>query len=109
MKETITADQTAMLSAFGVEPHGDVQEWGNYTLAQLLDFLPKKISEGEHSYQLRIRFDEGPCEGGPVVDYSDWLGGEETLGGWWYPELVDSLYEAIKWCIKNNYIIPRRK
>ena len=110
MKTQLTAGQSAKLIELGVSrskanglwlPH--VTEVQPYTLADILDILPKEINA--FGIPARLQMYNHPAEYW-IVSYVTYDGGTLTYHN---PcsaekELIDALYSLLVWCLEKGYV-----
>lgn len=118
METTLTPEQSATLIAKGIsadkaseikEYDDAVSQWTHrgapiFTLADLLELLPKKINEGNYYLDLSYGFGDwtasyilwNDCDEGTYI--------RDTQGEKTEKELVDALYELLLWAIDNGHI-----
>lgn len=79
-----------------------------FTLQDILDLLPVSIKDGDRIYELRIK---RMIFGGEKVMYSV-LYEEQYSIDWYimysYPNLLDSAYEMLCWCIEQGYVETKK-
>ena len=94
--------EEAQLVRYCVNGHFYVEECGIFTLADILDILPKFIPDatGDFSYALKIQ----PCNlpGWQVCYYAYSL--DKGKGYQSSPELIDALYSLLVWCLEKGYV-----
>lgn len=85
-----------------VNGHFYVEECRIFTLADILDILPKFVPDagGDLSYALKIQ----PCNlpGWQVCYYAYSL--DNGKGYQSSPELIDALYSLLVWCLEKGYV-----
>lgn len=85
-------------AATGNYDHSYRMDCGVFTLQDILDLLPEKITVDYESYSLNVIF---PNDGLWEISYS--------FGGICYEyfmdtKLIDAAYEMLLWCAENGYI-----
>ena len=115
MKSLLTAEESAKLIELGVSPeraskrtpdYTDINNTGKplerrellpiFTLADILDILPKEIED----YHLSIEsFKETHYTTYIRDNYDDYLIPHKDA-----PELIDALYLLLVWCLKKGYV-----
>lgn len=109
MKDELTIEQSQELIELGISEESaslgyvDSQrkEWSIFTLADLLDILPKTIKQEGTTYKLNIDY---PPINQVAARYNTEYDELESLAGVMCDTLTDALFHLTKWCVKNNHI-----
>ena len=119
MKTQLTAEESAKLIELGVSPerasmcessaaYGNgargimkVPEKSIFTLADILDMLPKEIKHNGCTYKLNIDY---PPIGMVAARYNTEDDDLDSLKGYLCEELIDALYSLLVWCLEKGYV-----
>ena len=120
MKTQLTAEESAKLIELGVSPERasertfDLKDVNNlskplerrellpiFTLADILDILPKEIRHNGCTYKLNIDY---PPIGMVAARYNSEDDDLDSLKGYLCEELIDALYSLLVWCLEKGYV-----
>lgn len=74
-----------------------------YTLADIIEMLPKQIMAGESKYEISIYTIDGKW----AVDYCSEK--DADVQSLVCEKLIDAAYSRLCWCLKNKYIETKEK
>lgn len=119
MKSLLTAEESAKLIELGISPERASMcessvAYGNgargimkapetpiFTLADILDILPKEIRHNGCTYKLNIDY---PPIGMVAARYNTEDDDLDSLKGYMCEELIDALYSLLLWCLEKGYV-----
>ncbi|WP_305156220.1 hypothetical protein [uncultured Muribaculum sp.] len=120
MKTQLTAEESAKLIELGVSPERasertfDLKDVNNlskplerrellpiFTLADILDILPKEIRHNGCTYKLNIDY---PPIGMVAARYNTEWDDLDSIKGYMCEELIDALYSLLVWCLEKGYV-----
>lgn len=131
MKTQLTAEESAKLIELGVSPERASERessvaYGNgargimkvpktpiFTLADILDILPKEIEVDSPNADKGIDIEDCYlctqwCMNGDYADNHQWCAfytpGFQLIGDCTAPELIDALYSLLLWCLEKGYV-----
>lgn len=133
MKSLLTAEESAKLIELGVSPERaseikvEVKEPSRgcpniycsevkhpiFTLADILDILPKEIEVDSPNADKGIDIEDCYlctqwCMNGDYADNHQWCAfytpGFQLIGDCTAPELIDALYSLLLWCLEKGYV-----
>ena len=93
--------EEAQLVRHCVNGHFYVEECGIFTLADILDILPREIRHNGCTYKLNIDY---PPIGMVAARYNSEDDDLDSLKGYLCEELIDALYSLLLWCLEKGYV-----
>lgn len=72
-----------------------------FTLADILDILPKEIRHNGCTYKLNIDY---PPIGMVAARYNTEWDDLDSIKGYMCEELIDALYSLLVWCLEKGYV-----